>query len=128
MEVLPRPWAHVLPIGSVFDWRIPIDNMWTFKAIPSLMIASCFLVLTWNPWENYVKKANVQGRGIRMKGETAYIVSSNSSRPMVFLRIRPTDLANHRLVLTDTDLYCILSGWHGPIERLPESPSCESQL
>ena len=61
--------------GSILDWRIPIDSIWAYKVIPSLMIASCFVVLTWNPWENYVKKANVQGRGIRIKGKTAYIVS-----------------------------------------------------
>ncbi|KAF9651998.1 hypothetical protein BDM02DRAFT_3090013 [Thelephora ganbajun] len=59
--------------GSIFGWRIPVDSIWACKAIPSLMVASCFVVLTWNPWENYVKKANVQGRGIKMKGETTYI-------------------------------------------------------
>ena len=51
------------------------------------MIVSCFLVLTWNPWENHVKKANVQGRGFRMKGETAYIVSRVLPRPMLLLMI-----------------------------------------
>lgn len=64
-----------IPIGSIFDWRIPVDSIWAYKIVPSLMIASCLVVLTWNPWENYVSKANIQGRGIRIKGETTYIVS-----------------------------------------------------
>lgn len=60
--------------GSIFDWRIPVDSVWACRIIPSLMIASCFAVLTWNPWDNYVNKANIQGRGFRMKGATAYII------------------------------------------------------
>jgi len=60
--------------GSIFEWRIPVNNIWACKVAPSLMIASCFVVLTWNPWEDYVNKANVQGRGFRMKGATAYII------------------------------------------------------
>ena len=73
-----------IPIGSILDWRIPVDTVWACKFIPSLMIASCFVVLTWNPWENYVNKANIQGRGIRIKGETAYIVSLVSQRRCYF--------------------------------------------
>ena len=72
------------PIGSILDWRIPVDSIWACKIIPSLMIASCFVVLTWNPWENYVNKANIQGRGIKVKGETAYIVSLVSQRRYYF--------------------------------------------
>jgi hypothetical protein len=83
------------------------------------MIASCFVVLTWNPWENYVRKANVQGRGIRMKGETAYIVGRPLSHSMLFLTIWPTDLPNHCVVFADTDLLRTVSGWHGPVEGLP---------
>jgi len=120
--------AHVAHAGSIFDWRIPIGNIWVCKVIPSLMIASCSLVLTWNPWENHVKKANVQGRGFRMKGETAYIVSHVPSRPMLLLTICPTDLANHRVVFTDIDLYCIVPGRHRPIEGLPRPSSRGSQL
>ena len=79
--------AHLIPQGSIFDWRIPIDEAWAYKIIPSLVVASSFVVLTWNPWENYVKKANVQGRGIKMKGETAYIVRLVSWASMPLLTI-----------------------------------------
>lgn len=67
--------AQPISLGSIFDWRIPVDSIWVRKIAPSLIIASCFVVLTWNPWENHVNKANVQGRGFRIKGTTAYIVS-----------------------------------------------------
>jgi hypothetical protein len=67
--------SHNISAGSIFDWRIPIQSTWACKIVPSWMIASCFVVLTWNPWENYVSKANVQGRGLKMKGATTYIVS-----------------------------------------------------
>ena len=73
-----------IPIGSILDWRIPVDNVWACKVIPSLMIASCFVVLTWNPWENYVNKENVQGKSIRIKGDTAYTVSPVSQRRCCF--------------------------------------------
>lgn len=124
----PGPRAHAAHTGSIFDWRIPVDNIWVYKVIPSLTIASCFLVLTWNPWENYVKKANVQGRGIRMKGKTAYTVSCAPLRPMLLLTIRVTDLASHCVVFTDINLYCIVPNRHGPVEGLPGPSSCGSQF
>jgi hypothetical protein len=76
--------SELILIGSILDWRIPVDNIWACKIIPSLIIASCFVALTWNPWENYVSKANIQGRGIRIKGETAYIVGMVSERRFFF--------------------------------------------
>lgn len=115
----PNFRAHGVLIGSIFDWRIPIDSIWASKIIPSFMIASCFVVLTWNPWENHVKKASIQGRGIRIKGETTYIVSLMSIMSMLFLTTCPTDLANHCVVFTDTDLLRGVFRRHGPVEGLP---------
>ena len=115
--------THVTHTGSIFDWRIPVDNIWACKVISSVMVGSCFLVLTWNPWENYVKKANVQGRGYRIKGETAYIVRHALSQPILLLTIQPTDLANNHMVFTNTDLHCIVFGRHGSIEGLPRPSS-----
>jgi len=120
--------VHHIPVGSIFDWRLPTDSVWAYKILPGIVIASCFMVLTWNPWENYVNKANVQGRGIRMKGETAYIVSGASPNSNLFLTTRLAGLANHCVVFADTDLFCIVSGRHGPVKRLPRPFSCRSQL
>ena len=75
-----------------------------------------------------MRRANVQGRGIRMKGETAYIVSLVSLGSALFLTIRPIGLANRCVVLTDTDLLCGVSGRHGPIEGLPWPSSGRPQI
>lgn len=127
VDLAGKPFAVKIPgfkihntfVGSIFDWRIPIDSIWICKLIPSFMTASCFVVLTWNPWENYVKKANIQGRGIKIKGETAYTVSRGSVTFTLFLTIQPIDLANYRMVFTDINLLRSLSRRHGPVEGLP---------
>ena len=75
MKAHPALRAQHISIGSFFDWRIPVDSIWAHKITPGSIIASCFVVLTWNPWENHVNKANVQGRGLRMKGTDVYVVS-----------------------------------------------------
>ena len=125
---IPSFKIHGISVGSIFDWRIPIDSVWACKLIPSFMTASCFVALTWNPRENYVRKANIQGRGIKIKGETAYIVSGGSAMFTLLLTISPTDLANDHMVFTDTDLFRGLSRRNGSVEGLPWPPSCRARF